>query len=653
MIHTNKADYHNHLPPYRSLLNPNARYDYQLHSLIPISQNELNNLRLNHLKLKQQSSSSSFKMKYKSLLNDVNKKISKISSSSSSPSSNSNSNGTANTTGTNSGAIATGPVEFVALPIEIQYHMMSMLSFEDLKSLLMLNKHFYKLLKQFLYNHLKFNSSYRFAQFISILRFNPKLGYLVKSIDLSDIKPCNYELIKELEEKDQDQVDDQADNANLLVPHENNQLVTYNQPSPVPSRSSIDSDLEAELDESKIRAGWRDWKFMKNPLYVNNLSKINSNYSQSQVSLNSMNSNNKKRLSFSFLKRKRSKNNQSNHRHNGSYSSSNPHSHSHSHSHGRHLLNQNHTYSLNSRRLLTDRSKSSHPPINKFLLNYSDTKDVPIGYILHLINLCPNLTSINMGNLSLSMDYEINRNFIYKFITFDTTNNFSKSLLMTLNDIDDSQSIYNFHMADCGNDDTFSLLSTRSSVQSINSASANPPSVSGSNGDRVRKPIWKYNSLLSPPPKINCLNNSDGKLYLSDLNLKAINPKFLTRLNEKSILDSIIKLHKYDIDFTYLNLSSMIWLNKTLVKNFLSRFLIPSYLNGDLTNLFMSRNLVIDLTNSGMYKDLTWAKLIDLNNENGFNLVIDILNDDLLSDFERRLRDDRLRRGRIAENYLH
>lgn len=642
MIHSTKTDYHNHLPPYRSLLNPNARYDYQLHSLIPISQHELNSLRLNNLRLKQQSTSSAFKMKYKSLLNDVNKKISKISGSGNSTNSNSVANVNSDVGTYKEAAVSpTTAVDFINLPIEIQYHVMSFLSFDDLKVVLLLNKHFYKLLKQFLYSDLTFNSSYRFAQFISILRFNPKLGYLVRSVDLSTIKPCNYELTKEQEERERDQdLDNEQMNVdNHLVVNENNQMVTYNHPSPVLSRSSIDSELENELDESKIRAGWRDWKFMKNPLYVNHLTRINSNYSQSQVSFNSLNSNNKKKLDFSFLKIKRSKNNH--HRHNSTSSGS-------SYSHGRHLLSQNHTYVLNSKKASNDKSKSTHPPINKFLLNYSDTRDVPIGYILHLINLCPNLISLDMGNLSLSTDYEISHNFIFKFLTFDSTNNFSKELLKTLNSLDDSQSIYNFSIDDSRSDDTYSLLSTRSSAHSINSASANSPS---GNPDH-RKPVWKYNSLLSPPPKVNFLNNSDGKLYLSDLNLKSINPKFLIRLNEKSILDSIIKLHKYNIDFKYLNLSSIIWLNKSLVKNFLTRFLIPAYLNRDLTSLFVARRLKIDLVNSGMYKDLTWAKLIDLSKYEGFNLVKDILNDDLLTDFERRLRNERIRRGRIAENYL-
>ncbi|EGV60326.1 hypothetical protein PSN45_001918 [Yamadazyma tenuis] len=596
----NQLDYHRHLPPYRSLLNPNAKYDYQLHSLIPISQNELNNLKLIFMRNEGNQGNSqqkpTFKMKYKSLLNDVNRKISlKISNPSFLNSSSLAPN--VNTPGSGCSPLlcVKESLSFKSLPIEIQFHVFSFLSKKDLQSTIVVNKDFYKLSKKFLYKNLVFDSSFRFAQFITILRINSKLGNLVETIDLSGLKPCDYDV---------------QDDSNALT----NQT----------SISSDSNDEEGELvfaDNDKVKAGWRDWKFLRNPLYSSGLglTRISSN-SPSFNSNKSLNSNNKKKLKFSFLKSKRNKLG------------------GHVHLNGIHSIHhQASTHAQGSLKI--------HPSINKFLINYSNTKDLPVGYVLHLLNMCPNLTSINLGNLQLSVDYEINPNFIYKFHTFDVIHNYPSSLLMHINDLDDSNSIYNMDLLENLNQrydvDNMSMISSSSSRSRSKLKSIN----------KSQKPVWKYNSLLTPMPNSNYLNKNDGKLYLSDLNLKSMNQNYLVKLNEFDILNLLIKCHKFNINFKYLNLSSMIWLNKKLIQNFFSKFLRPNYLT-DLEMEFVPRNLVIDLTNSGMYKDLVWARKIDLNKQESFDILIRILKDELLNVWESRLREDRIRRGRMAENYL-
>lgn len=483
------SDYHQHLPPYRSLLNPNAKYDYQLHSLIPVNANDYNYTK---------QTIKPFKMKYKSLLNDVNRKISIKSMK------------------------FFIKIDFRNLPIEIQYYVFSLLDMESLKNCLLVNKDFYKLSKKFLYRDLKFDSSFRLGQFITILRINSKLGKLVKTIDLSDLKPCNYD--------------------------------------------------EENEESIEIKAGWRDWKFLKNPLYTNNLTRIQSHspsHSPSQVSGEGHNGTTNKKRKFSFLKKRK--------------------------------------------KVIPPVVVNYHPTINKFLVNFSNTKDIPIGYLLHLINLCPNLTEINLSNVNLSTDYEINRNFHFKFLTFDCINNYPVESLNVLGEIDDSSSIYNVKLSEIS--DNYSIYSNN-------------------------EPIWKYHSLLEPIP---VKYNNDGKLYLSDINLKSINNKFLTRLKEADILKLIIKYHYNNGFFKYLDLSSMVWLNKDLVKKFLSNFLhFP----------LSSRNTVINLKNSGMIKDLAWAQLIDLSTSEGRKLAIDIINGEVISFEERLVLEDRERRGRMAENYL-
>lgn len=517
------VDYSKSLPPYRSLLNPNSKYDYQLHSLIPISQNELNNLKVLFQQKKQ------FKMKYKSLLNDVKNKITNINSTNLVPSPPVPS------------PLPVGPC-FDKLPIEIQYHIFSFLRKEDLLVMLTVSSHFYKLSKKFIYKNVEFHSTFRFAQFITILRINNKLGNLLESIDLSTLK----------------------------------------------------SEDDDEVEDSQELAGWRDWKYFKNPLYVSNqLTKIQSN--------SSIDSNNKKKRNFGFLRSKRNKTSPQ-------------------------------TYHIAEHRVVhhstVNASTVPHPKINRYLLNYASSKDLPIGFILHLIHLCPNLVSINLGNLSLLVDYEIDKKYVYKFQSLDIKNNYS-DISKNLVAVDDSSSIYGFNMDAKYNYPAFDTMSIKSSSSKTSKASS--------------RYIWKYNSLLTPTPIV-----SKERLFLSDVNLKSINPNFLIKLDESDILDALVKRHKLNTNFYHLDLSSMIWLNKSLVQNFLAEFVFNKF-----EFEFRPINLVIDLTNSGMYKDLVWAKRIDLRSKDGHNLLSKILKDDLLNDWEERQRDERIRRGRIAENYLH
>lgn len=519
------VDFSKSLPPYRSLLNPNSKYDYQLHSLIPISQNELNNLRVLFQQKKQ------FKMKYKSLLNDVKNKISNINLPNSVPSP------------VIPTVIKIKP-SFERLPIEIQYHIFSFLNKDELLVTLTVSSHFYKLSKKFLYKNVEFHSTFRFAQFITILRINNKLGNLLETVDLSTLKS--------------------------------------------------ETETNAAFDDTDELAGWRDWKYFKNPLYLSNqLTKIQSN--------SSVDSNNKKKRNFGFLRSKRNK-------------------------------TSSQSYQIVEHRVVNQSSSNTstipHPRINRYLLNYASSKDLPIGFILHLIHLCPNLVSMNLGNLSLLVDYEIDRRYIYKFQSLDIRNNYS-DISKNLVAVDDSSSIYGFNM------------DTKLSYSAMDSMSVK--STSSKTSKTSSRYIWKYNSLLAPTPV-----SSKGRLFLSDVNLRSINPSYLIKLKESDILDALVKRHKLNTNFYNLDMSSMIWLNKALVQNFLAEFVFNKF-----EFEFRPTNLTINLNNSGMYKDLVWAKKIDLRTQEGHNLLYKILKDDLLNDWEERQRDDRLRRGRIAENYLH
>ncbi|KAH3902187.1 uncharacterized protein SCODWIG_01643 [Saccharomycodes ludwigii] len=51
--------------------------------------------------------------------------------------------------------------------------------------------------------------------------------------------------------------------------------------------------------------------------------------------------------------------------------------------------------------------KEKHPYTNKFLHKYRLNKDLPYGYVLHLLNHCPNLVTLNLSGVSLSDDFKL------------------------------------------------------------------------------------------------------------------------------------------------------------------------------------------------------------------------------------------------------
>lgn len=51
--------------------------------------------------------------------------------------------------------------------------------------------------------------------------------------------------------------------------------------------------------------------------------------------------------------------------------------------------------------------KTSHPYANKFLLKYAPYRDLPIGHILHMLKLCPNIIDLDLSHLVFCPDFEI------------------------------------------------------------------------------------------------------------------------------------------------------------------------------------------------------------------------------------------------------
>ncbi|KAG5421332.1 COS111 [Candida metapsilosis] len=807
MLEAEAIDFHNHLPPYRSLLNPNARYDYRTHTLIPLTQNDLNFLQsffrsggrttpifwqsrsltsggsyrsnnnnnrnknsnsnsrttsssaiysapssfqnsssivsepqanntnfsesylenaieltgnsgchfsppppppasssssassvttsscLSHVNCRnnqESSTSTTFKMKYKSLLNDVGRSISMRLSNNNLLGDNNNNNNTDNSNIniiSRSSTLLSSAVKrksqptitnIKQMPEEILDYIFYLVDCKsDYANCLHTCKIFYHMAKPYFYEDLSFTSTYRFAQFVSYLRLNSSVGQYVKTVDLSGIKP-GYD-------EDEEENNDQEEEV-IEVINEDGETV------------AINTRELSQLSKKKALAGWRDWKFKNNPLYTvhpypsGHLSKIASN-SQFSISSNRSTSSQKSSSSKRFTKpfkyfktRKRSR----------SFSGSNVNSRK---------SPKLETLNLNNRNGSPSTVSNPHPLINKFLLNYSTSKDVPIGYVLHLVNLCPNVCSLNLGGLSLSTDYEISRSSMCKFQTFDVMNNYPKDLLHKIDNsmrCDDSSgdlsSIeaslhYNRHQPES----RFSRNLFKSNQTNTTSTASSIYSVS-----TFSKPIRKYNSLLPPLPPtladISYVKKGDRRVYLSDLNLKSINNVYLRKIDEKEVLLAISKIHGKQVhsfkiqqisglleedvagNLRYINLSSMIWLNRELIEKFLKKLLVKrsfdlvafgyygangyddetdfdidsdlESFDNDHNPMIYKQDLVIDISNSGMYKDLPWAKKIDLNTSEGCKLADKIIRNELLSPHEEFMRRERSRRGRIGENYL-
>lgn len=595
-------EYHDYLPLYRSLLTPNAKYDYKTHLLVQLSQLDLKNI-ISRFQLKQSPPSKSFKMKYKSLLTDVSRKASLLLMKMQSLHQQQTLKATQ--------LLWNRCKAFSQLPTEIQIHVFTFVDDHDAyRKCLLVSKRFYQLSKPFLYQKVCFTSTYRFAQFITCLRVNSTLGTYVIEADLLQLKPGNYELEMALEEEDE-----QMENEDV-----------YQNPA-------------------AILAGWRDWKFKNNPLYALHPGPvIPLTKSLSNNSINSLPHQKKTNFTKYFKKRRRSSGNIA-------YT---PPQHQHLGPSTSHLAHN-----------------TAHPSINKFLMNYSNSKDVPIGYVLHLIKLCPNLESVNFGSLSLSTDYKIVQPMAHKYQSYDIMNNFHKDLVKIIESIapmsvQSQISPFEDELRPSSRNSAFDMASLASSIFSMNTFS---------------KPTRKYNSLLPPLPKsvvdFLYLSKGDGKVFLSDLNLKAINNSHLEIVNEADVFRC---LSERSISLKSVNLSSMISINLKMVREFLMKMLMddlqhkvvdgkeyllfcgkyfqigePVAAEQDDTSVIKTRRSglsVLDLTDSGMYKNLQWAQRIDANTRAGQKLIHRIINDELVSSFEEYVIRERIRRGRIGENYF-
>lgn len=272
------------------------------------------------------------------------------------------------------------PLEILSLILEYTN------DYTTLVNCLYVNRGFYKAAKSVLYASPRLTSTYRVAQLVSSLRENPHNGELIIDLDLSKLT-TGLIIDEEYLERFQDE------------------------------EGSIHSnDENMYLDYSY--ASWRDWKYRGDPLYGSTLlNSYNMSKSKSVASVDSISTVTTMRLKM-FKKVK----------------------------HGDELaikfkklakllkFTRKTTSSAamlkktiqqeakpligataNDRRVrfnvLRDPKNRPfaeyHPYTNKFLLKYASSKDIPIGYLLYFIQLCPKIQSLNLEGISLSSDFKI------------------------------------------------------------------------------------------------------------------------------------------------------------------------------------------------------------------------------------------------------
>ncbi|AOW01058.1 YALI0B01166p [Yarrowia lipolytica CLIB122] len=250
-----------------------------------------------------------------------------------------------------------------SLPHEIMSKIVSHLDQRDVTMCLYVNKNMYSTAVRQLYKEPFFSSTYRFAQFVTQVSHNDELASYVQKLDLSTIRP-GFE-------------SDEDDSA-----------IFENEP----------------IEDDAVLAGWRDWKLRGDPLYSRQFKRLTKHVSNSSSSLScsrtSSNSNSsteskpvKKRRSVTTAIRE-----------------------------SRIWLSfykKNKLYQASEEVLEALRKQNSplvrpkvpfstaHPISSPFLRQYSTSKDVPVGHLIHVVAACKNLTDIDISFLPLAEDYAV------------------------------------------------------------------------------------------------------------------------------------------------------------------------------------------------------------------------------------------------------
>lgn len=260
-----------------------------------------------------------------------------------------------------------------SLPHEIMSKILGhVTSQRDLTMCLYVNKNMYSAAVRHLYRFPFFSSTYRFAQFVTQVSHNDELASFVSKLDLSAIRPG-------FESGD----DDSA--------------IFENEP----------------IEDDAVLAGWRDWKLRGDPLYSRQFRRISKQPSNSTTDLVSRTSSAEITCSDANPA-KDAKNAKPSTKKRRSVTTAIRESRiflSFSKKNKLYQASEEVLEALRKQQTTLTRPKipfsTAHPISSPFLRQYSTSKDVPVGHLIHVVAACKNLTEIDISFLPLAEDYAV------------------------------------------------------------------------------------------------------------------------------------------------------------------------------------------------------------------------------------------------------
>lgn len=363
----------------------------------------------------------------------------------------------------------TPDAKFDALPVEVVANVLLMLDDADQRNLvncLYVSKCFYEADKMILYRSPKFTSTYRVAQFVTSLRLHPENGKYVKNLDLSrlnnglivDESEANEGALESLQRADsltESAFDEDYEYAlagwrDWRHRHDplygSTALNSFNSKNVASRSSSISSqspsaspnfgNLHAFPTSGSPRTRGHRSNSSSSSFTSSIMSSLQNNSHVSLVTTSSGSNSGGHSVNPSMpdlsgaMSRRKSANNESNQMNQKSMTKD-------ENSIRRSIWYKLRIGSKSSRLMNEKRSskvpdrasfeknadwqrkgtmvkfamsqpfKTCHPYANKFLLKYAPYRDLPIGYILHLLKLCPNIERLNFSHLVFCHDFEI------------------------------------------------------------------------------------------------------------------------------------------------------------------------------------------------------------------------------------------------------
>ncbi|KAG7754888.1 hypothetical protein KL947_004666 [Ogataea haglerorum] len=413
-----------YLPPYRSLLNPNRTFDYRSHKYVEGSVE----FKFSSLFARKKKPESNIKMKYRSLLTPLSNTRKRIMDAASDTLSVKSLRSSLSVASLRKSPNLSAQ-HLMDLPDEILTAIVSYLR-DDQKSLvhlLYVNKRLNMSVKPVLYENPYVSSTYRLAQLVHTINNSKELALMVKTIDLSTINPG-----LELEEyafRLYDIFAEQGDNT-----------------MPIASSSK------------DILAGWRDWRYRNHPLYGLQRTltgqahrssrssrpemkdrKMSASSNSTTGSLFSNNDDSEtdssRTLSASPIRTKRKKQTFRNSLKQvfKSTSSATVTNFDISDMYSDLKLTKSTTpkfppkvsdldFLTQPDPLVVGEStqpySTPHPLQNRFLSQYCYSKDIPIGYLLHIFQECENLVHVDLTGVSCSNDFEMKD---YEYFNWQTS----------------------------------------------------------------------------------------------------------------------------------------------------------------------------------------------------------------------------------------